>query len=178
MSEINEFARDLVIREIQIYKDNKSKVFDMTQPLSTLLCCAIIIFSDYKEKFGSDSLIKEMAENDKNHRQSLLSYIERIYKGETNLRLRLAKYYKDKKEENDKKIGFLNEDYKEYEVFFHDLRNEFAHLIETNHSKMTPNKDGDFNEVTIENCKSEVKLTKDNIIDLIELIYERIDRKE
>ena len=42
MSQINQFARDLVKRQIQIYKENKSEKFDMTQPLSVLICCSII----------------------------------------------------------------------------------------------------------------------------------------
>lgn len=32
----------------------------------------------------------------------------------------------------------MNDGLKEYEVFFHDLRNEFAHIIETNKSKLSP----------------------------------------
>ena len=173
MSEINEFARDLVKRQIEIYKEHKSEKYDMTQPLTVLICCAIIIFSDYKEKYSGDSLIKGIKEKDKDGK--LINFINEIYNNNIETRLR---FYKRRKENKDKNINIdekeenlpLNEELKEYEVFFHDLRNEFAHIIETRHSKLTPNFDDDFNKVNISNYKTSTELTKEQINTIIELI--------
>ena len=167
MSEINEFARDLVKRQIEIYKEHKSEKYDMTQPLTVLICCAIIIFSDYKEKHNGDSLIKGIKEKDKDRK--LIKFINEIYKNDIEHRLKL--YIQQQKE--NKKLP-LNEELKEYEVFFHDLRNEFAHIIETTHSKLTPNFDGGFDKVSITNYRTSTELTKEQINTLIELIYELI----
>lgn len=157
MSEINEFARDLVKRQIQIYNEYKSKNFDMTQPLSVLICCAIIIYSDFEEKHGGESLIKDISEKDKEGK--LKNFIRNIY-GST-FKKRAKKFlYKEPE----------NEQTKEYEMFFHDLRNEFAHIIETEKSKLNPNKDGDFNRIIIKNGHTEISITKEQINELIDFI--------
>ena len=117
MSEINDFARDLVKRQIDVYNEYKSKKYDMTQPLSVLICCSIIIFSDYIENNGKNSLIEEIKKNDKDCELKQLIYD--IYGDYFNKRV--EKYCKDKiKNENNEK-EFINEELNEYEVFFHDL---------------------------------------------------------
>ncbi len=163
MSEINQFARDLVKRQIQIYNEHKSEKFDMTQPLSVLICCSIIIFSDYKENSLGDSLIKEIKQNDNN--KTLIKFIRNIYS--EHFENRLKNYSKDGKKD------FMNDDLKEYEVFFHDLRNEFAHIIETNKSKLSPN-DGNFNEITIEAGKNKTTIKKSQINEIIKIIDEKL----
>ena len=169
MSQINEFARDLVKRQIQIYKENKSEKFDMTQPLSVLICCSIIIFSDYMEHSNEDSLIKEIKKNDNN--EALIAFIKGIYSG--NFEKRLELYRKDRLKNG--KTNFINNDLKEYEVFFHDLRNEFAHIIETNKSRLSPN-DGDFNEITIEAGKNKITIKKSQLNELIKIIDEKLPK--
>ena len=118
----------------------------MTQPLSVLICCSIILFSDYLGKNGKNTLIEEIKKNDTTNK--LRKVIITIYNG--NLSKRIKKY------------KFLNEELKEYEVLFHDLRNEFAHLIETNKSGMKPN-DGSFSEIIITNGNIEIHITKKQI---------------
>ena len=154
MSQINEFARDLVKRQIQIYKENKSEKFDMTQPLSVLICCSIIIFSDYMEHSNEDSLIKEIKKNDNN--EALIAFIKGIYSG--NFEKRLELYRKDRLKNG--KTNFINNDLKEYEVFFHDL---------------SPN-DGDFNEITIEAGKNKITIKKSQINELIKIIDEKLPK--
>ena len=90
MSQINQFARDLVKRQIQIYKENKSEKFDMTQPLSVLICCSIIIYSDYVKHSTEDSLIKEIKQNDED--KTLITFIQNIYS--ENFENRLKSYQK------------------------------------------------------------------------------------
>ena len=165
MSEINEFARDLVKRQIQIYKENKSEKFDMTQPLSVLICCSIIIFSDYVEKNGNDTLIGEIKTKD-TEKQQIKTLIEAIYSDKLEKRVKL---YSDNRRK-DKKNNFINDELKEYEVFFHDLRNEFAHIIETNTSKLEPNNDKSFNRIIIHYKNFNVEITKEQIINLISYI--------
>lgn len=155
MSEINEFARDLVKRQIEVYNKYKSRKYNMTQPLSVLICCSIILFSDYLGKNGKNTLIEEIKKNDTTNK--LRKVIITIYNG--NLSKRIKKY------------KFLNEELKEYEVFFHDLRNEFAHLIETNKSRMKPN-DGSFSEIIIKNGNIEIHITKKQIKKIIKAIDE------
>ena len=114
MSEINDFARDLVKRQIDVYNEYKSKKYDMTQPLSVLICCSIILFSDYIENNGKNSLIEEIKKNDKDCELKQLIYD--IYGDYFNKRV--EKYCKDKiKNENNEK-EFINEELNEYEVFF------------------------------------------------------------
>lgn len=161
MSEINEFARDLVKRQIDVYNEYKSKKYDMTQPLSVLICCSIILFSDYLEKNGKNTLIEEIKKNDITGK--LQKIIITIYDGKLNKRI--------------KNHQFLNEELKEYEVFFHDLRNEFAHLIETNKSRMKPN-DGSFSEIIITNGNIETHITKKQIKELIEMIDKLISKSK
>lgn len=153
MSEINEFAKDLVKRQIEVYNRYKSRKYNMTQPLSVLICCSIILFSDYLEKNGKNTLIEEIKKNDITNK--LQKIIIAIY--DSNLSKRIKKY------------KFLNEELKEYEVFFHDLRNEFAHLIETNKSRMKPN-DGSFSEIIIANGNIEIHITKKQIKKIITAI--------
>lgn len=176
MSEINEFARDLVKRQIQIYKDHKSSEFDMTQPLSVLICCSIIIFSDYEKMYNSDSLIKEMYGQKKDEWMKLINQIYPKSSFET----RLSIYATDRKE--NKKSDYLNKDYKELEVFFHDLRNEFAHLIEDKKTETLPvNEDGCFKQIQIKIPKKSTKITinisKEKIIEIIKLIDNSISKK-
>ena len=168
MSQMNEFARDLVKRQIRIFNENKSEKFDMTQPLSVLICCSIIIFSDYIEHSTEDSLIKEIKNNDVDG--ILMNCIQTIYS--ENLAKRLVHYKKNRLKEN--KTDFLNKDLKEYEVFFHDLRNEFAHIIETNKSRLSPNNDGNFNAITIKTGKNEITIKKSQIKELIKIIDEKL----
>ena len=167
MSQINQFARYLVKRQIQIYKENKSEKFDMTQPLSVLICCSIIIYSDYVKHSTEDSLIKEIKQNDED--KTLITFIQNIYS--ENFENRLKSYQKNRLKEG--KTGFMNDGLKEYEVFFHDLRNEFAHIIETNKSKLSPN-DGNFNEITIHIGKSKITINKSQINEVIKIIDERL----
>ena len=159
MSQINEFARDLVKRQIQIYNENKSKKFDMTQPLSILICCSIILFSDLKENYKKETLIAEIKMKDYDNK--LKNIINEMYNG--NVTRRLDSY----------KNSFLNRELGEYEVFFHDLRNEFAHIIETNKSITLPNY-GDFKEITIKTGENTTIITKSQINELINVIYEKL----
>ena len=167
MSKINEFARDLVKRQIQIYKENKSEKFDMTQPLSVLICCSIIIFSDYLEKNGKDTLIGEIKNKDKEKRQ-IKEFIKTVYSDKLEKRI---KVYSGNRR-NDKKNDFIKKELAEYEVFFHDLRNEFAHMIETNTSRLEPNTDGDFNQIIIKYGTEEININKEQIIAIIGYIDE------
>ncbi len=166
MSEINDFARDLVKRQIDVYNEYKSKKYDMTQPLSVLICCSIIIFSDYIENNGKNSLIEEIKKNDKDCELKQLIYD--IYGDYFNKRV--EKYCKDKiKNENNEK-EFINEELNEYEVFFHDLRNEFAHLIETNKSEMEAEGDKNFDRISISHSNKKIYITKEQINKLIKII--------
>lgn len=96
MSQINEFARDLVKRQIQIYNENKSKKFDMTQPLSVLICCSIILFSDLKENYKKETLIAEIKKKDYDNK--LKNIINKMYNGKVTRRLDSYKptYYRYK----------------------------------------------------------------------------------
>jgi len=159
MSQINEFARDLVKRQIQIYNENRSEKFDMTQPLSVLICCSIILFSDLKKHPQEGALIAEIKKKD--YDEKLKNIINDIYN--SNVTQRLDSY----------RSSFLNMELGEYEVFFHDLRNEFAHIIETNKSRVLPN-DGDFNEIIIKVGNNETSMEKSQINELIKIIYEKL----
>lgn len=173
MSGINEFAKDLVKRQIEIYHEYQSKNNDMTQPLAIVMCCSIIIYSDYIENYienhNGSSLIENISGHDTN--EEFKNYIKGIY-GD-NFQRRLDNYcYNDKKTQKEQK--FLNDKFQEYEIFFHDLRNEFAHIHETGRSILSPVNDSGFNGINIHigNGKTEINISisKDNIIKLIKLI--------
>ena len=175
MSEINEFARGLVKRQIQIYKENKSKEFDMTQPLSVLICCSIIIFSDYKQMHSRDSLIKEISENDKE--KKIITLLKIIITEET-FNTIMENYSRGREISKPALPAFINENYKELEVIFSKLRNNFAHIIDGNKTKILPlNENNEFKSIQVE-ILEKITITKDHIIQLIELIDDFISKEQ
>lgn len=167
MSTINQFALGLIRRQIAIYNENTSLTYDTTQPLSVLISCSIILFSDFLQKHNEEYLIKELFINDS--KLEMLTIINKICGKNINTRVReCTKYLKDKKniliKDNDVNLN-------KYISFFHDLRNEFAHIIEENQSKIYPRNGEEFKgiEILFEQ-KGKIEISKCDFINILNML--------
>ena len=168
MSSINHFALGLIKRQISIYNENKSLKYDTTQPLTTLICCSVILFTDFLQNHKEDNLIESIFKHD-SHKE-FLKVIEKTYEKSLDKRVSYCISELIKKKSICLKEG-ADEDLKKYITFFHDLRNEFAHLIEENKSKVIPNNDVDiFNGIIIKIGESNIPINKDDFIEILNLL--------